>query len=206
MITLPTARSIPPDSTSPCLVLASASKYKQALLARLRLAFESRDAAIDESRRPDEPPAALALRLAQEKAMAVALDASDAFVLGADQVIALGDRIFEKPGSQTRAVDHLLALQGQTHVLLNAVCLIAPDGSSTTSLVTYEMRMRPLSKAQILAYLALDEPLDCAGAYRIEAAGIALFEAALGPDPTAIEGLPLTRVWTLLSEAGFFPG
>ena len=185
-------------------VLASASPYKRALLSRLGFTFGAQDAAIDESRRPDESPLSMALRLAQEKARVVAEKAPDFFVLGADQTIALGDRIFSKPGTRSNAIHQLIALQGQTHQLINAICLYRPQGPPLTDTVIYEMVMRPLSRDQIEAYVDEDTPLQCAGSYRIEAAGIRLFSATRGDDPSAIEGLPLTRVWTLLEKAGAF--
>ncbi len=187
------------------LILASASPYKIGLLTRMGLRFTAQDAAIDETRRPDEAPEALARRLAREKAQAVAAGHPDAFVIGADQVIALEDRIFSKPGTFEVATEHLQALQGRTHLLMNAVALATPDGLHE-ALVTYEMTMRPLTEREIGAYLLIDEPFDCAGAYRFESSGILLFQDASGPDPTAIEGLPLTRVYALLREGGYFRG
>ena len=95
-------------------------------------------------------------------------------------------------------------MQGRTHELLCAVALVGPDDRMRTELVRFEMVMRPLTRAQIEAYVARDEPLDCAGSYMLEAGGIQLFDAMRGDDYTAIVGLPLTRVRALLEWAGLF--
>lgn len=187
---------------SPKLILASASPYKKNLLSRLNLPFRACDAAIAEIRHPNEPPSQFAQRLAHEKAQALATSHPDHFIIGSDQVIALGQRIFQKPRTPQKAVEQLLALQAKTHHLFNAICLITPNGQIFDALSTFEMTMRPLTRAALQAYVALDQPLDCAGSYRIESAGIRLFESTRGDDPTAIEGLPLISVWNLFIQAG----
>ncbi len=184
------------------LILASSSKYKRRLLARLPTEFGVRTPGIDESRHAGESPAQMARRLAVEKARVIHEQESDALVLGSDQVAAKDDRIFGKPGSQDRAVEQLQKLQGATHQLITAVALADPDGGVETATAVYEMVMRRLTTDEIRAYVDEDRPVDCAGAYKIEAAGIRLFEATKGDDPTAIEGLPLTKVWGLLLDAG----
>ena len=187
------------------LILASASPYKRALLERLGIPFSAHDPDLDETPLPQEPPPRLALRLAQRKALALAPLYPHAFILGADQTVALGSRLLHKPGSAERAVSQLLHLQGHTHHLHCAVALLAPGSSAPhTALVSFEMAMRPLDEDAIRAYVALDAPLDCAGSYKLEAAGIRLFSSMKGDDYTAIVGLPLTRVQTLLENAGFF--
>lgn len=187
---------------SPPLVLASSSPYKKALLSRLRLAFTTADAQIDETRAPGESPLQMAKRLARQKAQALATTFPDHLILGSDQLIALGDQIFQKPKTAARAVEQLLTLQGKTHTLINAICLVNPDGQTFERAAIVEMQMRPLTRRAIEAYVALDQPLDCSGSYRIESAGIRLFQSTGGNDPTAIEGLPLIDVWDLLILAG----
>lgn len=185
------------------LVLASGSRYRRELLDRLHLPYEVIPADVDESRREGEAPADLVVRLARWKAEAVRAMCPDAWVIGSDQVIALGDEVFHKPGSRASAQSQLARLAGKTHDLLTAVCVASPGGLEVST-VTFEMKMRPLSDAEIRDYVATDEPLDCAGSYRIEAAGIRLFEYLRGDDYTAIVGLPLTRVWRHLDESGYF--
>lgn len=188
----------------PRLVLASGSTYKRQLLERLGLAFTTVAANIDEAALEGEAPEQTAQRLALQKAEAVRRDHPDHWVLGADQVIALGDRRFSKPGNAANARRQLAALSGKTHRLITAVALIGPDGRRFEDVARYEMQMRRLTDAEIAEYVAEDQPTDCAGAYKIEAGGIRLFHALRGDDYTAIVGLPLTRVRQLLERAGFF--
>ena len=192
------------ESSRPPLLLASGSTYKRDLFGRLGLEFLAQSAPIEELRLPEEPPLEMAIRLAREKALASRSDHPDAFIIGADQVIALGDQIFQKPGQRQQAIAQLLELQGQTHILITAVALSTPCKALLEAQVTFEMEMRPLSPTEIAAYVDQDTPFDCAGSYKIEAAGIRLFRNARGPDPSAIEGLPLTRVWALLEDGGYF--
>ena len=187
------------------LVLASGSRYKQSLLARLGIPFTSQSADVDESRRVGELPDDLALRLARDKALAVQTQMPNAWVLGVDQVIALGDNVFSKPGSFEAACKQLQTLSGHTHELITAMVVVSPDGEAE-SLTRFEMAMRTLSDAAIEAYVTLDEPFDCAGAYKIEEAGIRLFDSCSGPDFTAIIGLACTRVIPMLQETGFWSG
>ena len=194
---------------TPPLILASGSRYKRELMARLALPFEAIPSEVDETPLPDEPPLALARRLAGAKALALATQRPDAFVLGADQVICLGAKLLHKPGSVLACQAQLGALQGQTHTLICAVALACPRAASDDSPTIlhdeciYAMHMRPLSQAQIAAYVARDMPLDCAGSYRLEAGGVQLFSSTQGDDHTAIIGLPLTRVMALLERAGY---
>src|SRR5690554_1006130 len=186
------------------LILASESSYKRELLARLGLAFESIGANLDESPRVAESPADTARRLARHKAELVAQAHPAAWVLGADQVIALGEQRFSKPETAARARAQLAALSGQTHQLFSAVALVAPGGALHEDLAAYQMQMRALTAAQISQYITEDHPLDCTDAYRIEASNIHLFHAIHGNDYTTIINLPLTRVHTLLEHANYF--
>ncbi|MFP4596856.1 MAG: Maf family protein [Persicimonas sp.] len=186
------------------IVLASGSRYKQRLMRRLGLSFDICPADIDESAAPREAPEALAGRLARQKARRVAQVRPDTWIIGADQVIALGDKRFSKPGDELSARAQLAELSGRTHRLITAVALLSPAGEFFEDVVVFEMQMRTLADEEIAAYVAEDMPLDCAGSYKIEAGGIRLFRALRGDDYTAIVGLPLTRVRTLLERGGYF--
>ncbi len=184
------------------LILASESPYKRALLEeRLGLTIDVQAAHLDESRLCDESPIAMARRLAIAKARAIADEHPNAWVIASDQVPALGERIFGKPGSTAAAVEQLMSLQGKPHQLITALCLIAGDQPMQIDAVVMELEMRPLSRHQIEAYVDLDTPLDCAGSYKFERAGAALFSSVSGPDPTSIQGLPLLRLCSLLQNA-----
>lgn len=173
-------------------------------MRRLGVDFECEAADIDESTRERESPEETAVRLARAKAEAIAARRRDSWVLGADQVIALGGRRFSKPGSAEQAREQLSDLAGKTHHLITATALVSPQGRLLDDAIAYEMQMRPLTPAEIAAYVKEDEPYDCAGSYKIEAGGIRLFRALRGDDYTAIVGLPLTRVYALLERSGFF--
>lgn len=188
----------------PQIILASGSRYKQELMQRLALPFDSISADINEARRPNEKPAALAQRLAREKAAALAALHPRAFVLGTDQVIALADQVFTKPVTEQAAVQQLKTLRGQTHDLITSIAIIAPGGQIHESTAHYAMNMRDVNDQEIEDYIREDSPLDCAGAYKIECGGIRLFRSIQGDDYTAIIGLPLTHVWHLLEKAGYF--
>jgi septum formation protein len=111
--------------------------------------------------------------------------------------------ILTKPGTKERAVEQLMRLAGQSHRLLTAVALHDPrSGETWDDLVVYEMRMRSLTRELAERYIERDQPLDCAGSYKIESTGMALFEEVKGPDHTAIIGLPLTSVSRLLRAVG----
>ncbi|MEZ4460096.1 MAG: nucleoside triphosphate pyrophosphatase [bacterium] len=184
------------------LILATASSYKRELLARLGIRFEAHAADVDESRLPGEDAQTMCTRLAVAKADAVAAQHPNAWVIGADQVVFYDDSILGKPGSRERAVEQLMTLQGRQHFLMSAVALIGPAGQTHVATSLTKMTMRPRTRAQIESYVDADQPFDCAGAYKVEQRGIALFETMHGDDYTNIIGLPLTRVVDLLEAEG----
>lgn len=173
-------------------------------MERLGLVFETEPADIDENASSNESPADTAVRLARKKATSVRTTASNRWVLGADQTIGLDGTLLTKPGSFDAAARQLRRLSGRTHRLHCAVALATPDGRCLDELVEFKMEMRELSEKRVREYLREDQPFDCVGAYKIERGGIRLFRAMRGDDYTAIVGLPLTRVWNILEEAGYF--
>ena len=184
------------------LLLASTSRYRRALLQRLRVPFDCVDPAIDESQHAGETPESMACRLAEAKARAVARQAPGVLVLGADQTASLHGRALGKPGSRPRAHAQLAACSGLEVVFHTAVCLIDRDGEASGALDTTRVRFRPLDDAAIERYLDAEEPLDCAGSFKAEGYGITLFERIDSEDPTALIGLPLIRTAALLRRAG----
>ncbi len=187
----------------PRLILASGSPYRRELLARLGAEFAVIPADADERRQPDEPPAALAARLAHAKATAVAASRPDAVIIGSDQVAALGDRVLGKPGDRTNAAKQLAACSGATVTFYTAVCLLHPNGSGKAEHTDItRVQFRDLDAAEIDAYLTLDEPWDCAGSFRAEAHGVLLFHAIENQDPTALIGLPLIWLGNALRQTG----
>lgn len=188
----------------PSLILASTSRYRQELLARLRLPFEARAPHVDETAMPGEGPAALAERLALAKAQAVAARFPDAVVIGSDQVADLDGQALGKPGSHDNAVAQLRRMSGRTVVFQTAVAVVAP-GLAAIERAEVKVRMRTLSDAEIERYLRTDQPYDCAGSAKVESLGIALLDAVESDDPTALIGLPLIRTCALLRRAGLEP-
>lgn len=188
------------------MILASSSEYKRQLLERLGLEFDACSADVDEAARSGETPSDTAKRLARRKATAVRRRRPDAWVLGADQTIEIDGERLAKPGDPETAMRQLRRLAGRTHQLHCSVAVATPAQTCRVETVHFEMVMRELDDGEIRAYVDEDRPLDCAGSYMIERAGIRLFRAMRGDDYTAIVGLPLTRVWNILEATNYFSG
>ena len=188
----------------PTLVLASTSTYRRALLERLGLPFTVARPTTDESPLPGELPRALAERLALAKAEAVlASAADDTWVIGSDQVAELDGRPLGKPGNHAAGVAQLQSMSGQKVQFLTALCLASQDGRRLQALDVTTVRFRKLGDDEIERYIAREQPLDCAGSFKSEGLGIALFEEIDNRDPTALIGLPMIATARLLREAGF---
>jgi len=188
------------------LVLASTSRYRRELLARLRLPFDVEAPEVDERPLAGEAPGAMASRLALAKAAAVAARRADAVVIGSDQVAELDGQGVGKPGDHERATAQLRAMRGRVVVFQTAVAVVcAATGFAEWALVPITVRMRALSDAEIERYLRAEAPYDCAGSAKIETLGIALVESVASDDPTALIGLPLIRTCELLRRAGIDP-
>lgn len=185
----------------PPLILASTSRYRRALLERLRISFEALAPAWDEIRLGDPDGTVRANALG--KARAAARNRPDAAILASDQVGWCAGRILEKPGTPDAAREQLAWLAGREHTLHTAVALLTPSGDETLEIIVARLRVSPLRPDQIASYVRLDDPLDCAGSYKTESLGIALFDSMECDDPTAIEGLPLIAVCRLLRSAGW---
>lgn len=185
------------------LVLVSTSSYRQMLLERLSIPFELARPDTDETPLPGEPPATTAERLAAEKARAVAAAWPDALIIGSDQVAYLGDQVFGKPGTESRAVAQLQQMSGQTVVFHTALALLnTRSGRLQTAGIPTRVRFRTLTEAEIRRYVAKEQPLDCAGSAKSEGLGISLLEALSGDDPTALIGLPLIALSRMLRAEG----
>lgn len=191
------------SSTEPDLILASTSRYRAELLGRLRVPFATRAPEVDEARQTGESPLDLALRLATEKANAVARAAPGAWVIGSDQVCMLGDDALGKPGSHDAAVAQLRRLSGLEAVFHTAVCVISPDGKTQIRNCPTEVTFRTLRDDDISRYLKLDAPYDCAGSAKSESLGPALLTRMRSDDPTALIGLPLIDLCDMLRQSGF---
>jgi MAF protein len=173
------------------------------LLAKLGLTFEIVSPQVDERRHPGEDPAALAWRLSNQKASAVADRFEDALVIGSDQVATLDDEILGKPLDHETAVSQLQRASGKEIVFFTGICLLdTASGRRQTDVVPYRVLMRTLTPAVITRYLEKDQPYDCAGSFKSEALGISLFQKMYGDDPNALTGLPLVRLVSMLAAEG----
>jgi len=185
------------------LILASTSAYRRALLERLGVPLDSVAPDADERRLPDEPPDALALRLARLKAETVAAGHPGCIVIGSDQVAVRGPEILGKPGTVERCNEQLLKSSGREVEFLTAVHVVDGRGARAEShLDRTQVRFRTLEPAEVARYVAADTPLDCAGGFKAESLGIALFERIESADPTALTGLPLIWLCGALRRAG----
>jgi septum formation protein len=188
----------------PRLILASTSRYRRELLSRLGLPFEAKSPGVPEEARAGEAPAAMAARLALAKARSIV--APGAVVIGSDQVASLDGQLLRKPGATDVAVAQLLACQGRTVLFHTAVALIATDSGATAQHVDVtEVRFRRLDTAALAEYVRREQPLDCAGSFKSEGLGVALFEQISSYDPTALIGLPLIWLAGALRELGVDP-
>ena len=183
------------------IVLASASKYRAVSLQRLGLNFSQHPSAIDETPRIGETPASLAARLAQEKAQRLIATYTNSIIIGCDQTGSCNGLLLHKPGSVIAAQDQLAQMSGQTamtviHVLNGTVKTLTHD------LDTTQLQLRTLSHEQITAYIVQDNPIDCAGSFKIESMGIILFDAVKTSDPSALEGISLIQLTSRLLDLG----
>jgi len=191
------------QSPSRPLVLGSTSRYRRELLQRLRLPFDVAAPHVDETPGPGEAPRALALRLALAKARAVAAQHPEAVVIGSDQVADLAGEPLGKPGTHERAVQQLRRMRGQTVVFQTALAVVCQaTGFEQVDLAPVEVRFRDLSDGEIERYLRAEQPYDCAGSAKSEGLGVALLDAIVSDDPTALVGLPLIRTCRMLRAAG----
>lgn len=192
------------NPSSPRIVLASSSRYRQGLLDRFLHDYETISPGVDEAPVEGEIPAALATRLARDKAEAISSTQHDALVIGADQLAVLDNRVLGKPGDHQKAVEQLLAASGKQVTFLTAVCVLDPvtrrryEHTDRTT-----VRFRQFDRRLADAYLNHDEPYDCAGSFRIEGAGFVLFESVSTDDPTALVGLPMIWLAGTLQELGY---
>jgi septum formation protein len=192
------------NPSAPAIVLASSSRYRRDLLNRFLDSYEVLDPEVDETNTRNLPPEELAQYLARRKAEAVAVNARNSLVIGADQLAVLDNDVLGKPGDHARAVEQLLAASGKAVTFLTAVCILDPVGRARYEHTdTTVVRFRQFDRRLAEAYLRHDEPYDCAGSFKLEGAGFVLFEAVRTDDPTALIGLPMIWVADRLLQLGY---
>lgn len=186
------------------LVLASTSPYRKMLLEKLRLSFETAAPKVDESVSAEESPEQLVARLAEAKAKALANDYPNALIIGSDQVAVVDGKIIGKPGNHANAVAQLKRASGKRVIFLTGLCLYNTlSQRSQVEVVPFSVIFRQLTDVQIEHYLQREQPYNCAGSFKSEGLGIALFERLEGDDPNTLIGLPLIRLIRMLESEGF---
>lgn len=191
------------DPKTPTLVLASSSRSRRDLLERLGIRFRQDAPHIDETALPGETPKELVLRLAQAKATAVGSAHPGAIIIGSDQVAVHGHVMLGKPGDRDEAIRQLLDCSEQEIRFLTSVCVLDSRTSVTEQYIDVTtVRFRALTLQRVQSYIDREQPLDCAGSFRAEGLGIALFEEISSQDPTALIGLPLIWLSGVLPKLG----
>jgi septum formation protein len=196
-------RLLPP----PRLILGSSSIYRKDLLSRLRIPFDVLVPNVDETPLAAEIPETTALRLARIKAAAVATMAPDALIIACDQIATIDGEQIGKPGSHDNALKQLQKMRGRRVIFHTALCLLDGRKNRTGEAVQLEnvqtfVTFRNLPDAELDAYLRIEQPYDCAGSAKNEGLGIAVIEKIESADPTALTGLPLIALTSMLRHAG----
>ena len=187
----------------PSLILASSSPYRRALLDRLNLPYQTASPDIDETPLTDEAPGEYVARLAEQKARALAASFPDALIIGSDQCCVLDDRIVGKPGNFENARQHLLACSEKHITFLTGLCVLnTASDSKEVCVEPYHVHFRQLSASMVENYLHAEQPYDCAGSFKMEGLGIALFSKLEGEDPNSLIGLPLIKLIAMLDRQG----
>lgn len=186
------------------LILASTSRYRRDLLARLRVPFQTAAPEVDEAARALETPLERARRLALAKASALSRLRGDATVIGSDQVAVCKGELLDKPGTADRCREQLQWLSASAAQFHTAVAVLQPSsGANIQMLDTTTVYFRALSAQEIERYIEAEQPFDCAGGFRCESLGISLFTRIVTEDPSALIGLPLIAVARALRQLGY---
>lgn len=187
----------------PKIVLASTSPFRRELLSKLGLSFDTDSPDIDEAAQTGETPEQLVARLAEQKARAVAERHPDSLIIGSDQVAVIDGKIIGKPGNHEKAMAQLRSASGKTARFLTGLCLFNSTNEHKQIVVEpFDVVFRSLSDSQIDNYLRAEQPYNCAGSFKSEGMGIALFERLNGDDPNSLIGLPLIRLIRMLEQEG----
>ncbi|MBO9490768.1 septum formation inhibitor Maf [Endozoicomonas sp. G2_1] len=189
------------------LILASTSVYRKQLLEKLNISFDCAKPDVDETPLPDETPLALVERLAIAKAKAIAVKddskASNALVIGSDQIAVHQDDILGKPHTEENAIKQLTRFSGNKVTFYTSLCLYdSQEDNYQVTIEPFEVHFRHLTNAEICAYVKAEQPLNCAGSFKSEGLGISLFEKLVGDDPNSLIGLPLIQLLKMFNNKG----
>ncbi|EHN8889742.1 septum formation inhibitor Maf [Enterobacter hormaechei] len=185
----------------PNLVLASTSPYRRMLLEKLGIPFECAAPEVDETPQPGESPRHLVTRLAKEKAQSLAVRYPAHLIIGSDQVCVLDGEITGKPHTEENACQQLLRARGSIVTFYTGLALYnSASGHLQTECEPFDVHFRHLSEQEILNYVRRERPLNCAGSFKSEGLGIALFDKLDGRDPNTLVGLPLIALCQMLRQ------
>lgn len=185
------------------IVLASSSPYRKQLLKRIVESFECASPDIDESQQDSESFEEMAERLSINKAQALAERFPNSLIIGSDQVACIDRQILRKPLNKQTNFEQLKSCQGKTAFFHTGLCLLNTSTGKTQSCVeSYQTQFRTLSDTQLINYIEKEQAYDCAGGFKMEGLGIALFDKIQGDDPNILIGLPLIRLISMLSNEG----
>lgn len=188
------------------ILLASTSPYRKAILEKTMLLFSCAAPDIDESAFPDETAESLVTRLAESKARALMPSYPAHLIIGSDQVCVIDGQITGKPHDFDRAQNQLRRASGKTVTFYTGLSLLDADtGQAQTVCETFDVNFRHLNEDEIRGYLEIEQPYDCAGSFKCEGLGIALFSELKGRDPNTLIGLPGITLLELLREKGINP-
>ncbi len=191
------------QTISPAVVLGSTSPFRKELLGRLGIPFTTASPDVDETALDGESPQDLVTRLSLAKAQAVAADHPESLIIGSDQVACNDGKILGKPGNRENALQQLSEASGKRISFYTGLCLLNTEsGRSQVICEPFHVHFRALDKSQIERYLDAEQPYNCAGSFKSEGLGIALFERMEGDDPNSLIGLPLIRLVAMLEEEG----
>ena len=194
------------NQSTPKVILASSSVYRKELLSRLNFPFETYSPDIDETPLSGELPEKTALRLAEKKAYAAADKYPNSLIIGSDQVATLDGEQIGKPGNFENALKQLQKMRGKKVIFHTALCLLdARTEKPKTQIKSVQtfVTFRDLPDEEFINYLKIEQPFDCAGSARNEALGITILEKIESEDPTALTGLPLIELTSMLRNVGF---
>lgn len=185
------------------IVLASSSTYRQQLLDRLQITYTTNSPNIDETRLPDETPSDMVLRLARQKALAVQPQYnSQTIIIASDQVgLAPDGSLLTKPHARDKAIQQLTSYKCREIKFLTSL-YVGNTSQHFIDIVEYSVGFRSLSNEDIASYVDKEQPLDCAGSFKAEGLGSALFAYQRGDDPSSLVGLPLIRLCQRLAQLG----
>ena len=185
------------------IILGSTSPFRKALLERLDINFDCDSPDIDETPQADEAVEDMVVRLAISKARGIADRHPDSLIIGSDQSAVLNGRKLSKPGNFENAFKQLSDASGQKIIFQTGLCLLnTKTGSIQSACVPYTVVFKELTPSMIENYLHKEEPYNCAGSFKSEGLGIALFERFEGSDPNALIGLPLIQLVDFLKNEG----